>query len=119
MIKSSKIKLAELKQLVREVVAETSQNFYKNELYIRSTGENRYGDGGMGRWFKIRKIEDEEKSFVFYVMSQGAEMSVRIDKSLLGKGHPNLAFKIRSMPATIVDVLHHYYEGNIPKIKKN
>lgn len=103
-----------LKQLIREVAGE----FYKDQLFLRATGANKYAYGGMGRWFKIIRIEDEGDSFGFYVVSRGRELSVGVSKERIkqktGNPTPNLAFKIRSMPATVMDVLHHYYQGNIP-----
>ena len=43
------MKKSELKALIKEVVEEIGQQFYKNQLYIRATGQNQRGGGTSGQ----------------------------------------------------------------------
>lgn len=109
------MKKSELKALIREVVEEVAQqDLYKDQLYIRATGANQRA-GGTSRWLKITRIEDEGDSYAFYVMISGEERSVGVSKEQIksGQGTPNLAFKVRSMPATVNTVLMHYFGKSV------
>ena len=108
------MKKSELKALIKEVVEEIGQQFYKNQLYIRATGQNQRG-GGTSNWLKIRRIEDEGDSYAFFVVIRGHERSVGISKSDIksGRGIPNLGFRVRSMPATVNTVLYHYFGKDV------
>ncbi len=112
------MKKSELKNLINEVIEEMSQDFYKDQLYLRATGPNQRA-GGTSKWLKIRKIEDEGDSYAFFVIIRGEERSVGISKETIksGKGTPNLEFQVRSMPATVNTVLHHYFSGNVNELQ--
>ncbi len=112
------MKKSELKNLINEVIEEMSQDFYKDQLYLRATGPNQRA-GGTSKWLKIRKIEDEGDSYAFFVIIRGEERSVGISKETIksGKGTPNLEFQVRSMPATVNTVLHHYFSGNVNELR--
>ena len=84
--------------------------YHKDQLYIKATGANQYA-GGSKNWLKIRSINDEGTSYTFHVVIRGMEKFVEITKKSIksGEGTPNLAFRIRSMPATVDSVLTHYF----------
>lgn len=89
-----------------------TQKYYKNELSIRATGDNRYM-GGSCNWLKIRRIEIEDngKEYALYVKIRGFEKAVGIRIEWIKSGiHPeNLKFRVQGMPCSIYAVLMHYY----------
>lgn len=80
--------------------------YYRDQLYVRAKGANRYA-GGSKNWLRIRRIERvSDKDFVVYVQLHGMEKGVDINLDI---GTPNLDFKVRGMPATFGTVLMHYF----------
>lgn len=85
---------------------------HNNHLYIRATGQNRYAGGSKGRWLKIRRIEDQGKDYAIFIHNEGMEKVFMISKEELKKDHvPNVAFRIRSMPASARMVINHYFSN--------
>jgi len=89
----------------------TEDEFYKDQLYVKATGANRYA-GGSNNWLKIRKIEKgpAPHEFTLFVNIGGQEKEVGVNRN---EPSPNLAFKVRSMPASLHTVLMHYFGGPI------
>lgn len=85
---------------------------HNNQLYIRATGRNRYAGGSGGRWLKIRRIEDQGKDYAVFIHNEGMEKVFMISKEELKQDHvPNVAFRIRSMPASARMVINHYFSN--------
>jgi len=81
-------------------------------IFIRATGQNRYAGGSKGRWLKIRRIEDQGKDYAIFIHNEGMEKVFMISKEELKKDHvPNVAFRIRSMPASARMVINHYFSN--------
>ena len=90
-----------------------TEQFYKDQLYVRATGVNILM-GGSPNWLKIKRIEDRNDEYELWVTIRGFEKSVGIPKEWIKSGvaPENLKFRVHGQPCSIRTVLMHYYGWN-------